>query len=549
MSFNDSKLHPSLSADSDNFSRHWRRRSADVGGLNLATGNNDHGQGWMGHTGELETGFAEMLGDMYRQTIHAVNEQHVETVPANLSPETRSRLIRKLDRWHFEPYDLPEDECITCTLLLFELLFRIEGMLDVVPISMQQISAFVHHLRRIYRLENSYHNFEHALDVLQATYSYLREAGVVPSVKILSIADRTWTSKKGFDNGSLVTTLRLEGIFILFIAAIGHDVGHPGFTNYFMKIADAPLSRVYDGRSPLEHMHYQLLLRVMHHHGLTVLFNDHTKGSYLRRLLLTSVLATDMSVHDDVMERLQHYLNHEQSTLSSRQMLLSQVLLKCADISNPSRPYTISKYWATALMKEWAKQAIYEKSLAFKPTVQECTTPLKEARSQVFFLEKFARPLLQLTTRAIPEMEKFLRECVKNKERWVTRVQELEARPCSEDDDNVPAQGADDYINVFPLTLPHSRKITTDDVHPTPSDADIFSSSETSFNSTNLLMLEERATIRAAAKLGKRQTKILNRNSWSAASPGRLLGTPPPIPSPLVHVQGSSGISISSNVP
>ncbi len=99
---------------------------------------------------------------------------------------------------------------------------------------LEQISAFVHHLRRIYRLENSYHNFEHALDVLQATYSYLRSANMVPSVNILLHANRMWKSNKEFDNGSLVTTLRQEEIFILFIAAIGHDVGHPGFTNYFM---------------------------------------------------------------------------------------------------------------------------------------------------------------------------------------------------------------------------------------------------------------------------------------------------------------------------
>ena len=183
-------------------------------------------------------------------------------------------------------------------------------------------------------------------------------------------------------------------------------------------MAEAPLSKVYDGRSPLEHMHYQLLLRVMQHHGLTALFNDHARGTYLRRLLLTSVLATDMTVHDVFMEKLQLHLAHEEGTLCSRQMLVSQTLLKCADISNPvcpsrprlyigshiaqSRPYAVSQHWATALMDEWAKQAMYEKSLAFKPSVQESTSPLKEAKSQVSFIGRFARPLLQLTTQAVP---------------------------------------------------------------------------------------------------------------------------------------------------
>jgi hypothetical protein len=31
------------------FVRHGRRRSADVGGLHLATGNNGQGQGWVGY--------------------------------------------------------------------------------------------------------------------------------------------------------------------------------------------------------------------------------------------------------------------------------------------------------------------------------------------------------------------------------------------------------------------------------------------------------------------------------------------------------------------
>jgi hypothetical protein len=32
----------------------WKRRSADVGGLHLATENSGQGQGWMGYSGELQ---------------------------------------------------------------------------------------------------------------------------------------------------------------------------------------------------------------------------------------------------------------------------------------------------------------------------------------------------------------------------------------------------------------------------------------------------------------------------------------------------------------
>jgi hypothetical protein len=76
----------------------WRRRSADVGGLHLATENSGQGQGWMGgHPGEIEyvipladlclsanktsthrTMFAEMLSDMYTETLNSVNENSRE---------------------------------------------------------------------------------------------------------------------------------------------------------------------------------------------------------------------------------------------------------------------------------------------------------------------------------------------------------------------------------------------------------------------------------------------------------------------------------------
>jgi hypothetical protein len=97
----------------------------------------------------------------------------------------------------------------------------------------EQISAFIHHLRQIYRLENTYHNFEHALDVLQATQSYLKSAKMVPPPDILLQPNQSW-KPKSFNSGSLVSSLGLREMFMLYVAAIGHDVGHPGFSNRFM---------------------------------------------------------------------------------------------------------------------------------------------------------------------------------------------------------------------------------------------------------------------------------------------------------------------------
>ena len=101
------------------------------------------------------------------------------------------------------------------------------------------------------------------------------------------------------------------------------------------KNAQAPLSLVFNHQSALENMHCQLLLRVMRYHGLGVLLDDPNDGPCLRRILLFSVLATDMGVHQDFMLRFKRMLDGESTSLCARQTLICEAILKNADISNP----------------------------------------------------------------------------------------------------------------------------------------------------------------------------------------------------------------------
>ncbi|KAJ7100037.1 hypothetical protein B0H15DRAFT_818452 [Mycena belliarum] len=451
--------------------RNGRRRSADIGGLSLAMRNAGHGQGWLGHSDELQTRFAELLSDMYTQTLHAVNEYTSDGVSTDLPPEARSRLIASLDRWNFEPRMLPnEDHVVACAVILFEGLFRIQGMEQAVGISLTQITPFIQHLRQIYRWQNSYHNFEHALDVLQASYSYLRSAGMVPPLSILLTEDM-WRPAPPSATGPLLASLGLNDLFIIYIAAIGHDVGHPGFTNLFMNNAATPLSVVFDGKSALEQMHCQLLLRVMRHHGLGHLLDDPKCGVHNRKLLWETVLATDMSVHDAFMKRFTDLIaNRGELSLMHRRITICQAIIKCADISNPSRPYYISQHWATALMREWNSQAILEKHHQLPPTVESSNHPLKEVHSQIFFIPKFAKPLLDLTVQAVPEMQPYASQCDLNLVLWTARLAALQGDTPRKNnkDKNPPPQPRqpDDYNSAFPLTLPptHSRTPPARDV-------------------------------------------------------------------------------------
>lgn len=94
---------------------------------------------------------------------------------------------------------------------------------------------------------------------------------------------------------------------------------------------------VFDGKSALEQMHCQLLLRVMRCHGLEALIDCPDNGHRIRRLLWETVVATDMSVHDQFMEEFRRAIAGEIESLTRRQTIICQTILKCADISNPVR--------------------------------------------------------------------------------------------------------------------------------------------------------------------------------------------------------------------
>ncbi|EEB92122.1 hypothetical protein MPER_09418, partial [Moniliophthora perniciosa FA553] len=232
-----------------------------------------------------------------------------------------------------------------------------------------------------------------------------------------------------FDNGKLMTCVRRQDLFVIYIAAIGHDVAHAGLRNVFMKNAQAPLSLVFDNKSPLEQMHISLLLRVMRHHGLGPLLDDPVddSGQRTRKLLSETVLATDMSVHKTFMENFRSLLDRTQDfELCRRQLLICQAIIKCADISNPYRPYHVAKHWAEALMGEWTSQAMLEKCMRLPPTVQASNDPLTEAKGQIFFINAFAKPLLELTVEAVPELDSLLQRCKSNLSRWEIRRGDVE---------------------------------------------------------------------------------------------------------------------------
>lgn len=469
----------------------FRRKSVDVGGLALALGEDGRGNGWGGWDEDeiSEAIYAELLSDMYTQTQSTVNFHFSTFTPLVIHGQTRERWIESLDSWNFEPNKLPEEEVLTCTYILFESLMCREGMQSDTSISLGQIGSFLSHLRVLYRRQNSFHNFRHALDVLQAIHVFLYSAGVVPPVSILMLCvdARRWKPDKTISSRPYISCLANEDLFALYVAAIGHDVGHPGFTNAFMKNAKAPLSLVYDNQSALEQMHYALLLSIMRYHGLGTLLDRPQTGPSFRKLLYKTLLATDLSIHRDFMNDFDSMVKGEDVEDARMKVLICQALIKCADISNPGRPHKVSKQWAMALMDEWTRQACLEKHLHMTPSVATASDdPLVEVDSQVFFISTFTKPLFALVSTAIPQMQQFAKWCQENLDIWqrrkeeITKMNSVHTKTIVGDTTPLLSHTTENFISAFPLTLP---SILLSEEHH--SDADILSADSRSSSSAS----------------------------------------------------------------
>jgi 3',5'-cyclic-nucleotide phosphodiesterase len=179
-----------------------------------------------------------------------------------------------------------------------------------------------------------YHNFRHAVDVLQSLFYFIVQIGTLPPYP-----NGSAPPPFSHDKSPVAKLLKPFDALTLLISAIGHDVGHPGVNNMFLVKLNAPLAQLYNDQSVLEAFHCAAYSQILRRHW-PVAFHDKA----LRKLMISSILATDMGVHSEYMLQLGHLqekIHESRSTdgwspkdLEVYRVLLCGLLIKCADISN-----------------------------------------------------------------------------------------------------------------------------------------------------------------------------------------------------------------------
>lgn len=216
---------------------------------------------------------------------------------------------------------------------IFIHMLKLLGVIDFFHIPQTKLMNFLKTVTRNYR-KNPYHNFSHAIDVAQMCFKIVY-------------------------NRKITECLTELDLLALMIAAICHDLDHPGLNNNF-QINDAThLALLYNDLSVLENHHASRAFYIINSEENNIFINlDESSYKEIRKIIISAILATDMLNHFELMTRFTTHLNTQpfsNKNSESRQLLVN-VILHCADISNVIRPWDIAKKWSDEVLEEFLRQ-------------------------------------------------------------------------------------------------------------------------------------------------------------------------------------------------
>ncbi|CAG9558210.1 unnamed protein product [Danaus chrysippus] len=247
-----------------------------------------------------------------------------------------------------------------------------------------------------YHSTNPYHNSIHAADVTQAMHCFLQQNQILDYLEPIEIM------------ASL-------------LAAIAHDMDHPGVNQPFLIATSNHLATLYNNTSVLENHHWRSAMSCIIESGL---FSDQNIRMELERQISSLILATDITRQQEYLSQFKTYLdtNTLDMTNKDHRHLVLQIALKCADISNPCRPWEISRKWSLKVCEEFFRQGDYERKLNLPVTALCDRHTTSIPKIQAGFFKYVVTPLITEWHRFLQNdlSAQMLENLAYNQEKWET---------------------------------------------------------------------------------------------------------------------------------
>ncbi|KAL8304267.1 hypothetical protein RB597_004494 [Gaeumannomyces tritici] len=360
-------------------------------------------------------------------------DDRVSNIRIRVPPERRAQITKMVADWHFCAHDLSDDDLIVAASSMLKHALSMPE-LERWRLPTDQLTTYLIACRAAYNSFVPYHNFRHVIDVLQATFHFLVQIGALPPFPLPDYQDGVLPTQES-PTSPMAGLLEPFEALTLLVTAVGHDVGHPGVNNGFLVTLNAPLAQLYNDCSVLESFHCAAYSQILRRHWPAA-FED----LRMRKLMISSILATDMGLHFDYMKKLgdlQEKLQASNTTegwngrmIEEQKALLCALLIKCADISNVARKHDTALQWTHILSDEFSRQASMESELEIPSSLM--SPPKKDvlslSKAQLGFLNLFAIPLFQGVADILPQTRYCVDELEINKALFQKMVEEEVAK-------------------------------------------------------------------------------------------------------------------------
>lgn len=185
------------------------------------------------------------------------------------------------------------------------------------------------------------------------------------------------------------------------IAALGHDVGHPGVTNRFLVSSRDKIAIQYNDNSVLENMHCSILFTLMGQDNNDILVElNEEEWSSCRKMIICMILDTDLSKHFEFCSKFKaRVLVQEQDSLvignQEDKVLVYSMGLKCADIAHSGKTRELHLKWTALVIDEFFGQGDVEKAMGLPVSMYCDRLTTDVAKSQAGFIRNICIPLFE----------------------------------------------------------------------------------------------------------------------------------------------------------
>ncbi|CEI87824.1 hypothetical protein RMCBS344292_02232 [Rhizopus microsporus] len=267
------------------------------------------------------------------------------------------------------------------------------GVLSTLDVTVSQLLDFLVDVDLAYN-DTPYHSFYHAADVVSILYFAMTH----------------------LEAKSYLTQMEIA---VLFVAAVCHDVGHPGFNNDYQIKTKSEHAIRYNNKSVLESLSIDTSLILFEKHQI---LKTPDQIDLFKRL----ILATDMTFHYDLLEearQLEDTLYMWDTPMihtweERDRVSFAKILLHAADISNTVRIWPISKQWSDLIVQEFFRQGDAEKLAGLPVSPGMDRDFATQASISLKFGDFIVKPYFEALCAILPKASIWIETLEENRLEW-----------------------------------------------------------------------------------------------------------------------------------